>query len=59
MASVRRYAQAAFAIAIERDALDVWERDLENARPPSSPNPMFSAFMAAPSVPINVQARRR
>ena len=54
MASVRRYAQAAFAIAIERDALDVWERDLENARAIFTESDV-SAFMAAPSVPINVK----
>ena len=54
MASVRRYAQAAFAIAIERDALEVWERDLENARVIFTESDV-RAFMAAPSVPLNVK----
>ena len=54
MPSVRRYAQAAFAIAIERDALAVWERDLERARAVFTESDV-RAFMAAPSVPINVK----
>ena len=52
--SVRRYAQAAFAIAIERDALDVWERDLAKAREIFTERDV-QAFMAAPSVPETVK----
>ncbi len=52
--SVRRYAQAAFAIAIEREALEVWERDLETAREVFTESDV-QAFMAAPSVPETVK----
>lgn len=52
--SARRYAQAAFAIAVERDALDVWARDLEGVRETVGESDV-TAFMAAPSVPINVK----
>ncbi len=52
--SARRYAQAAFAIAVERDALDVWERDLAKAGQVFS-EPDVQAFMAAPSVPERVK----
>ncbi len=52
--SVRRYAQAAFAIAVERDALTVWETDLEAARSIVG-EPDVLAFMAAPSVPETVK----
>ena len=52
--SVRRYAQAAFAIAVERDALEVWERDLETARGIVGESDV-QAFMAAPSVPETVK----
>ena len=52
--SVRRYAQAAFAIAIERDALDVWQRDLAKACGIFTESDV-QAFMAAPSVPDNVK----
>lgn len=52
--SVRRYAQAAFAIAVERDALTVWERDLEAARSVVGESDV-QAFMAAPSVPLAVK----
>ena len=54
MASDRRYAQAAFAIAIERETLDVWERDLETAREVFTGSDV-QAFMAAPSVPETVK----
>ncbi len=52
--SVRRYAQAAFAIAVERDALDVWARDLEAARGIVGESDV-TAFLAAPSVPETVK----
>ena len=52
--SARRYAQAAFAIAVERDALDTWARDLENAREVFTESDV-QAFMAAPSVPESVK----
>ena len=52
--SARRYAQAAFAIAVERDALDIWERDLETAREVFTESDV-QAFMAAPSVPESVK----
>ncbi len=52
--SVRRYAQAAFSIAIERDALDVWQRDLAKARDIFAESDV-QAFMAAPSVPEAVK----
>ena len=52
--SVRRYAQAAFAIAVERDALDVWARDLESARGIVGESDV-TAFLAAPSVPETVK----
>ena len=52
--SVRRYAQAAFAIAVERNALTVWESDLEAARSIIG-EPDVLAFMAAPSVPETVK----
>lgn len=54
VASSRRYAQAAFAIALERDALEVWERDLAFAREVLSDDDLL-ALMAAPSVPYNVK----
>ena len=52
--SARRYAQAAFAIAVERDALDIWARDLETAREVFTESDV-QAFMAAPSVPESVK----
>ena len=52
--SARRYAQAAFAIAVERDALDTWARDLETARQVFTESDV-QAFMAAPSVPESVK----
>ena len=52
--SIRRYAQAAFAIAVERDALDAWEHDLESARGVVGETDV-QAFMAAPSVPETVK----
>ena len=54
LTSARRYAQAAFAIAIERGILDVWARDLETARKVLSEADV-SLFMAAPSVPDAVK----
>ena len=52
--SVRRYAQAAFAIAIERDALETWTSGLETARGIFSQADV-QALMAAPSVPQSVK----
>jgi F-type H+-transporting ATPase subunit delta len=52
--SVRRYAQAAFAIAVESDALKVWARDLDAARGVVGESDVV-AFLATPSVPINVK----
>ena len=52
--SVRRYAQAAFAIALERDALQTWTSDLKTARDIFTESDV-QAFMAAPSVPENVK----
>ena len=52
--SVRRYAQAAFAIAVERDALETWTSDLETARSIFTEADV-QAFMAAPSVPDRVK----
>lgn len=52
--SVRRYAQAAFAIAVERDALETWISDLETARGIFI-EPDVQVFMAAPSVPESVK----
>ncbi len=52
--SVRRYAQAAFAIAVERDTLDAWTGDLETAQGVFN-EPDVKAFMAAPSVPESVK----
>lgn len=52
--SVRRYAQAAFAIAVERDALEAWASDLETARGVVGESDV-TAFLAAPSVPETVK----
>ncbi len=52
--SVRRYAQAAFAIAVERDALETWISDLEIARSIFAESDV-QAFMSAPSVPESVK----
>ena len=52
--SVRRYAQAAFAIAVERDALEEWQHDLEGTRGIICEADV-QAFMAAPSVPEKVK----
>ena len=52
--SVRRYAQAAFAIAIERDALETWASDLETARGIFTQADV-QALMTAPSVPESVK----
>ncbi len=52
--SSRRYAQAAFAVAQERDAFEIWERDLAEARGLFSDSDLL-IFMAAPSVPLSVK----
>ncbi len=52
--SSRRYAQAAFAVAEERDAFETWERDLAEARRLFADSDLL-AFMAAPSVPFSVK----
>ncbi len=52
--SVRRYAQAAFAVAVERNAIEMWQRDLEISRGIICESDV-QAFMAAPSVPENVK----
>lgn len=52
--SVRRYAQAAFAIAVERNALEAWISDLETARGIFTGSDV-QTFMVAPSVPENVK----
>ena len=52
--SVRRYAQASFAIAEERDDLTVWADDLERARVVLYETDV-EVFLAAPSVPESVK----
>ena len=51
-ASARRYAQATFQIALERDDLDGWLDDLA-ALARAVENPEFSEFLDAPQVPVS------
>ena len=51
-ASSRRYAQAAFAIAVDRGALEQWRGDISKAAEIIS-DPDVMAFMASPFVPLS------
>jgi F-type H+-transporting ATPase subunit delta len=53
-ASIRRYARAAFDVAVSHDELDAWERDLAAARPVLA-NEDFLAMLDAPQVPFEVK----
>ena len=55
-ASARRYAQAVFQIALEKDQLDGWLEDLAVlARELESPG--FAGFLDAPQVPVTEKIR--
>ncbi len=50
----RRYAQAAFALALEHEGIDQWEADLTRASEVCG-DPDVSALLAAPQVPEQVK----
>ena len=50
-ATSRRYAQAAFAIAVDRDAVALWRANIESASRVFS-DPDVMAFMSSPLVPL-------
>ena len=50
-ATSRRYAQAAFAIAVDRDAVDLWRTSIEGASRVFE-DPDVMAFMSSPFVPL-------
>lgn len=51
-ASSRRYAQAAFAIAVDRDAISEWRSSIAQAAQVFS-DPDVMSFMASPFVPLS------
>lgn len=53
-ASPRRYAQAAFALALENEGVDRWEADLQRAQEVLS-DPDVMALFSAPQVPEQVK----
>jgi len=55
-AAVKRHAQAAFHIALERGELDVWRRDLERLSA-AVKEPLLSAFLESPRVHFDDKAR--
>jgi F-type H+-transporting ATPase subunit delta len=52
--TARRYAQAAFALALEGDAIEQWTRDLDRLVE-ALDNPDFAVFLESPQVPENVK----
>ena len=55
-ASARRHAQAAFEIALERDELDVWRRDLERIAG-AMRDPVLRPVLESPKVPFTEKTR--
>ena len=53
-ASARRYAQAVFQIALERDALDAWSEDLR-VLATGLENREFAELLDAPQVPVGTK----
>jgi F-type H+-transporting ATPase subunit delta len=52
--TARRYAQAAFALALEGGAVDQWTRDFDRLVE-ASDNPDFAVFLESPQVPGSVK----
>lgn len=52
--SVRRYARAAFEVALSHNELDRWEKDLADLGPLMA-DADFSALLVAPQVPLSVK----
>jgi F-type H+-transporting ATPase subunit delta len=52
--TARRYAQAAFALAIEGDSVEQWTRDLDRLVE-ALDNPDFAVFLESPQVPEDVK----
>lgn len=55
-ASAKRYAQAVFQIALDKNTLDLWHNDLETVAEMAS-DPAFSMVMDSPRVHFNDKAR--
>ena len=55
-ASARRHAQAAFQIALEREQLDTWRRDLERISEAVN-EPLLFSFLASPKIHFGEKAR--
>ena len=55
-ASARRHAQAAFQIAMERDELDAWRRDLE-AIAEATKDTLLTAFLESPKIHFEAKAQ--
>ena len=53
-ASAKRYAQAAFEIAVERDAFDAWARDLADLAEALA-EPQLAALLGNPRIPVSAK----